>query len=266
MMNQVLNHPIPVNKPIGLYRPIRRLKNASDVAKKILLIRSLFSEGFVCDIICEYVLFDRKEYDLRVHFQLNIMNPIKLSVNDRIGNRNRYPEHWVYHFPEEYLGNENLQMQAINCRFCGGYMMSTVFYQVPDNILCDCDRDMRQREEFYHKNASARTNEEYHFLMNYYDIMNPSINDEEDVNEVTVNPMDYLHLFRTILLNENNMQEDDIETISSISVESEHDLNFDGLDFDDVLHPNVTDRRRRVRTRVNSYGIQPYIDADEEEW
>ena len=91
-----------------------------------------------------------------------LLKQIKLSQSRRNGfnmqeEENTINEHWTWSPNNSY--DEHLQLQAVNCSFCGGYFqVSNNCFPLCDRIRCCCeDRYYEEPYEEYKYNDDERT-------------------------------------------------------------------------------------------------------------
>lgn len=103
----------------------------------------------ILDIIKSFIFYDIKTYETIINTRLNKEKFLYLIDNALFNRANNFDnmseysdnlEHWAFGFGEN--SDEKLSMQAINCYYCGNYILHSgdeTFFS--DNIYCICEND-----------------------------------------------------------------------------------------------------------------------------
>ena len=99
------------------------------------------------ELVKSFAFRDTKFYEIHHKIRMRaILQTIhesssrKNGFNDPEDVENTVVEHWMF-APQTY----DFQLQAINCRVCGNYLMTStyeLFYAMSDCAVCTCDRLM----------------------------------------------------------------------------------------------------------------------------
>ena len=106
------------------------------------------------DIIKSYLFYDIKTYNIiqnsktQKRIMNNLINSAQMSRANHFGNHPNYTddeEGWVFGFGSEHP-TEYIQLQAINCYYCGNYIQHTHYYELnyPKRIYCSCPENQEE--------------------------------------------------------------------------------------------------------------------------
>ena len=110
---------------------------------KQIIINRLNLPNEILDIIKSYSFYDKKTYKMikTVKDCIKIIDYnfkyISVSRNKPINGYNtETDEHWAFTY--NILSNNSIQFQAINCKYCGKYIMSRNYNLIPNKLKCMC--------------------------------------------------------------------------------------------------------------------------------
>jgi len=229
------------------------------VIQKQLIINVLFDEKFIGNLVKEYCFVDKFVYATRKYFKKHICTRIEKAICTR--RSDRINEHWSFGFYDyDYItgylnGHRSIQLQAESCRFCGNYMISNVIDILPFHAICNCDRDVREIEEYI-----RMVGEQLHYIDDdFSDELHPNVTDRRHRNVRNLrNPPypyirdepddDFIDLFDP---------NDDLDDIHHIQED------YDVVDEEPESVSGIIDRIVRYET-INGYGVRTvqYIDDE----
>jgi len=105
----------------------------------------------ILDVIKSYLFYDTKTYNIiqyakkQKQITNDLINTAEMSRANNFGNDPNYTddeEFWLFGFMSEHL-TEDIQLQSINCYYCGNYIQHTHYYEMnyPKRIYCICPPD-----------------------------------------------------------------------------------------------------------------------------
>ena len=112
------------------------------------------------ELVKSFAFRDTKFYEIHHKIRMRaILQTIhesssrKNGFNDPEDVENTVVEHWMF-APQTY----DFQLQAINCRMCGNYLMTStyqLFYAMSECSVCNCDRLMIGDDEHEYEEEEA---------------------------------------------------------------------------------------------------------------
>jgi hypothetical protein len=98
----------------------------------------------ILDIIKSFLFYDIKTYEIIQNTKLNKKKMIYIIDNMVLSRANNFDNYPYYSNNDEHWGfgaslDEKIELQAINCYYCGNYILHSGDYTLfSDNIYCKC--------------------------------------------------------------------------------------------------------------------------------